>query len=47
MLASYIEARSGAHVALLAIQPAETHASPQLSEPVSSAVNTLVDHLSS
>ena len=47
MLARYLEARCGAKVALLAIQPAETHASQQLSESVSSALGTLVDHVSS
>ena len=44
MLARYIEARCGAKVALLAIQPAETHASQQLSESVSASLHTLVDY---
>ena len=45
MLARYLEARCGAKVALLAIQPAETHASQQLSNSVASAIKSLVDLL--
>lgn len=42
MLASYLSARTGAPVALLAIQPAECSAGDELSPPVAAAVSALV-----
>jgi hydrogenase maturation protease len=45
MLAEYLQARTGAQVALLAIQPADTAAGESLSPEVSNTVMTLLEKL--
>jgi len=46
MLGKYLEARTGARVALLAIQPKDTSEGNELSPEVSATLKELVDHLS-
>jgi len=45
MLAKYLYARTGAEIAVLAVQPADNTAGEELSLPVSNALSELVELL--